>query len=143
MRTSQSHPLYIAAVQSAPGYGRVGITFCPGKQQASAMTGAWQRDLTIDIAAIGEFGAAAVVTLIEEHEFAALQVQGLGEAVISHHMEWLHLPISDMGTPRPEFEKQWRTVGPGLRKAARRVRCGGPLHGRPGPRRHDRGAAAG
>lgn len=114
MRTSISHPLEIAAVRAAPGVGRVGITFCPGKQQPSALTGSWQRDLTLDVEAIASSGAAAVVTLIEQHEFEALAVQGLGEEVRRQHMEWLHLPIADMGTPDAAFERQWRVAGPGL-----------------------------
>ena len=92
MRTSVTHPLKIAAVQAGPRFGRVGLTLCPGKQQVSGMTGPWQRDLGIDVAAIAAFGAAAVVTLIEDHEFASLRVPGLGKAVLSHHMDWLHLP---------------------------------------------------
>ena len=50
-RTSLSHPLQIAEV-SAPGGGMVGITFCPGKHQRLAATGAWARDLQLDLEAI-------------------------------------------------------------------------------------------
>lgn len=119
MRTSHSHPLIVAAVQAAPGYGRVGITFCPGKQQMSGMTGPWQRDLCLDVGAIAEFGAAAVVTLIEDHEFAMLRVEGMGAEVVRQHMAWFHLPIADMDIPGREFEEQWRAVGPGLRARLR------------------------
>jgi ADP-ribosyl-[dinitrogen reductase] hydrolase len=119
VRTSRSHPLRIATVQAAPGYGWVGITFCPGKCQPDAMTGSWQRDLAMDLDAVAEFGAAAVVTLIEEHEFAMLQVQSLGAEVASRHMDWVHLPIPDMGVPDAEFEEQWRQVGPRLRARLR------------------------
>jgi ADP-ribosyl-[dinitrogen reductase] hydrolase len=44
-RTSATHPLQIAAVKAGPGFGRVGITFCPGKWDRHAMTGKWERDL--------------------------------------------------------------------------------------------------
>ncbi|WP_255453584.1 cyclin-dependent kinase inhibitor 3 family protein [Novosphingobium sp. Gsoil 351] len=119
MRTSHTHPLQIASVEVAPGFGRVGLTLCPGKHQVSGLTGPWQRDLAVDVAAIAAFGAAAVVTLIEDHEFEALRVQGLGAAVSSQHMEWLHLPISDRGVPGDAFEAQWRCVAPGLRARLR------------------------
>jgi ADP-ribosyl-[dinitrogen reductase] hydrolase len=46
-------------VQSAPGYGRIGITFCPGKYQPDAATGVWHRDLNIDLNAIDSELAAS------------------------------------------------------------------------------------
>ena len=65
MRTSLSHPLQIATVK-APGIpGAIGITFCPGKKQPNAATGAWDRDLGLDLDAIRVWGAATIITLIE------------------------------------------------------------------------------
>lgn len=62
MRTSVSHPLRIATIVSGmPGIGRVGLTFCPGKYDPHGMSGAWDRDLALDLDAIREWGAAAVV----------------------------------------------------------------------------------
>ena len=99
MRTSTSHPLQIAEVHTGEGQGLIGITFCPGKKQASAATGAWERDLAIDLDAIADWNAAAVVTLLETHEFAMLGVEGLGAAVEARHMAWYHLPIRDGSVP--------------------------------------------
>ena len=45
-------------------FGRVGITFCPGKYDPHAMSGYWDRDLSLDLDAIRDWGAAAVVTLL-------------------------------------------------------------------------------
>ena len=47
MKTSLTHPLQIAEVPAAAG--AIGITFCPGKQQRSAFSGQWCRDLAIDL----------------------------------------------------------------------------------------------
>jgi ADP-ribosyl-[dinitrogen reductase] hydrolase len=33
------------------------------------MSGAWERDLAVDLDSVREWGAAAVVTLLELHEF--------------------------------------------------------------------------
>lgn len=131
-RTSLSHPLQIASVDTGPGLGRIGITFCPGKKQASAATGAWDRDLDLDIQTIAYWGAAAVLTLIEDHEFAALKVEGLGETVRARHMDWLHAPIQDVGTPGPDFEAAWLAIGEDLRARLRAgfdvvVHCKGGL----------------
>ena len=119
MRTSITHPLQIAAVQPFPGSGHIGITFCPGKKQPNAATGAWDRDIKRDIAAIADWNASAVVTLVEDHELKALAVPDLGDMVRAHHMDWFHLPIPDVSVPPSSFEAQWVAVGEGLRSRLR------------------------
>ncbi|MDB5661832.1 MAG: ADP-ribosylation/Crystallin [Sphingomonas bacterium] len=119
-RTSHSHPLEIATVETGSGFGRIGITFCPGKVQPGAMTGAWSRDLPTDAEVIRDWGAAAVVTLIEDHEMFALNVEALGPELIGRHMDWLHLPIRDVSVPGPEFERAWSAHSEGLRARLRR-----------------------
>lgn len=126
MRTSTTHPLQIAEIRAntrlgvvSLNLGQVGLTFCPGKKQAAAATGQWDRDLGLDLDAIESWGAAAVVTLMEDHELESLQVAGLGAAVADRHMAWYHLPIRDVGTPSEQFEIEWRTVGEQLRAILR------------------------
>jgi ADP-ribosyl-[dinitrogen reductase] hydrolase len=119
MRTSHSHPLQIAIVQAQAGQGQIGITFCPGKKQSDAMTGAWNRDLSLDLDAVRAFNAAALISLIEHHEIEALGVSELGTEALSRHMDWLHLPIADVSVPGPEFERAWQVHGPGLRARIR------------------------
>lgn len=113
-RTSLSHPLQIAAVETLAGMGHIGVTFCPGKKDAGAMTGGWNRDLGLDLDAITEWGAAAVVTLVEPFELEKLKVAHMGEEVARRHMDWLHLPIRDASTPGEAFEQAWASAGPGL-----------------------------
>ncbi|MBU1605936.1 MAG: ADP-ribosylglycohydrolase family protein [Alphaproteobacteria bacterium] len=132
MRTSLTHPLQIAEVPAGYGMGKVGLTFCPGKKQAVALTGAWNRDLDLDVAAIVDWNAAAVVTLVEEHELVSLEVDGLGHAVGRAHMAWYHLPIPDLSTPNATFEDTWCKEGAELRHVLRSgfnvlVHCKGGL----------------
>ena len=105
-RTSLTHPLQIAELD-APGGGLVGITFCPGKCQPFAATGAWQRDLGLDLQAILDWGAGVLLTLITPAELTELRVEGLGRAVAELGLTWLHLPITDVSTPTPEWERAW------------------------------------
>jgi ADP-ribosyl-[dinitrogen reductase] hydrolase len=119
VRTSTTHPLQIAEVRATPGHGPIGITFCPGKTQNSAMSGRWARDLDLDLDQVRDWGAAAVVTLVEDHELAALKVEGLGAAVEDRHMAWHHLPIADVHPPGRDFEARWAEVGEGLRARLR------------------------
>lgn len=112
--------------------GAIGITFCPGKQQHSAFSGQWSRDLAIDLDAIRDWGAAAVVTLVEDHELLSLQVQHLGSEVQARHMAWHHLPIRDVSVPCARFEAQWQERGEALRSLLRHgfkvlVHCKGGL----------------
>ena len=131
-RTSRTHPLQIAAVRPAPGMGRIGVTFCPGKVQPNAATGGWTRDLAIDLDAVAAWGAVAVLTLVEGHELASLGVEDLGAQVEARHMAWLHAPIADVSTPSAAFEAAWRDIGEGLRARLRSgfdivVHCKGGL----------------
>ena len=132
MRTSHTHPLQIAFVRPMPTSGRIGITFCPGKKQPDAATGAWHRQLDVDLDAIASWGAVAVVTLTEAHELKALGVAGLGAEVRARHMDWLHLPIVDVSVPDADFERHWVDAGEGLRARLRAgfdilVHCKGGL----------------
>lgn len=132
MRTSQTHPVEIAEVHPFAGAGKVGLTFCPGKTQQDGMTGAWARDLGTDLDRIADWNATAVVTLIEDHEIAALQVPDLGKGVRARHMEWHHLPIPDYGVGTASFETSWAAAGEHLRARVRHgfnvlIHCKGGL----------------
>jgi ADP-ribosyl-[dinitrogen reductase] hydrolase len=115
VKTSHTHPLQIAEIPAGQGLGRIGVTFCPGKKDPAAMSGAWDRDLGLDLEVIRAWGASAVVTLVEEYELELLRVPTLGKAVRERHMAWLHLPIRDVSVPNGEFERRWALQGPGLR----------------------------
>jgi len=109
------------------------------------MSGAWDRDLVLDLDAISDWGAAAVVTLLEPKELMLLVgVEGLGQEVSRRNMLWFHLPIVDVSIPSGKFEQTWDVAGEELRSILRRdldvlVHCRGGL-GRAG---YDSGAAFG
>jgi len=132
LRTSQTHPLQIAEVRAGPNHGRIGITFCPGKQDHSALTGGWARDLAADLDAIQAWGAQLVLTLVERRELELLKVPELGAEVERRAMQWLHLPIPDYHPPTAEFERRWETEGRLIRQRLRAgddvlVHCKGGL----------------
>jgi protein-tyrosine phosphatase len=133
MRTSVSHPLQIAAVVSGvPGHGRVGLTFCPGKHDPFAVSGGWDRDLARDLDTVRDWGAVAVVTLLEPKELTLLRAERLGEEVRRRNMLWFHLPIVDVSIPDERFEQEWDIAGDKLCSMVRRgldvlVHCRGGL----------------
>jgi ADP-ribosyl-[dinitrogen reductase] hydrolase len=96
------------------------------------MSGAWDRDLVLDLDAISDWGASAVVTLLEPKELMLLRVEGLGQEVSRRNMLWLHLPIVDVSIPSEKFEQAWDVAGEELRSILRRkldvlVHCRGGL----------------
>jgi ADP-ribosyl-[dinitrogen reductase] hydrolase len=122
----------IAEVCLAISGGKIGVTFCPGKKQSTSFTGGWDRDLCIDLDAMASWGAAAVVTLVEEKELADLGVLALGAEVQRRHMQWFHLPIVDVSVPCSRFESEWAASGASLRALLREgfsivVHCKGGL----------------
>jgi ADP-ribosyl-[dinitrogen reductase] hydrolase len=115
IRTSLTHPLQIAWVRLKAGEGAVGLTLCPGKKDPQSPGGAWSRDLDTDLRAIEASGAQALASLIEDSEFALLDVERLPERVAGMGLEWHHLPIRDDHVPDERFETRWMASGPRLR----------------------------
>ena len=119
VKTSVSHPLRIDCVRPKEGFGRIGITLCPGKTYPWGLAGNWERDLDLDLDAVEEWGATAVVSLITREEIRDLKVSDLSRAVADRHMEWWHLPIPDGQPPDADFEQMWRVAGPAIRDRLR------------------------
>lgn len=109
------------------------MTLCPGKQVGCSNTGdPWERDLSLDMSVITGWRATTLVTLMEEHELAALGVPELGEAAEQAGLEWHLLPIRDVDVPDQRFERLWVYSGHVLRrklKAGERIvlHCRGGL----------------
>ncbi|MEI8282914.1 MAG: cyclin-dependent kinase inhibitor 3 family protein [Armatimonadota bacterium] len=114
MRTSVTHPLRIDEIRIEDLAGVIGLTFCPGKTQKDGWTGAWQRSLDLDLAAIKKWGSDAVVTLMESKELDLYDVRNLPNKVQGLGMVWIHLPIQDETAPTKQFDLAWRTEGKAL-----------------------------
>lgn len=132
IRTSLTHPLQIAEVSAPGATGVIGITFCPGKKQANAMSGVWDRDLRLDLDAIAAWGASTIITLIERHEMEELKVTGLSLEATARGITWLHMPITDVSAPDQRFAAAWTAHGGRLLDGVRQgekvlVHCKGGL----------------
>ena len=112
-RTSVSHPLFIDSVRPGDSTGLIGMTLCPGKTDPHAMTGAWERDLNLDLDAVVGWGATTVVSLITDSEFQKLKIPILAfsEGMESRGLKWLRLPIVDGQAPDDEFRNKWIQAG--------------------------------
>jgi protein-tyrosine phosphatase len=110
LRTSETDPLRIDAVDACAERGLIGITLAPGENDRFAVGGPWARSLERDIDAIAAWNAKAVVTVIEPREIARLCISDLGPQIQRRGMEWVHMPITDVTTSGPEFEAKWPKV---------------------------------
>ncbi len=113
LRTSESDPIQIAELKIPGADGLIGITFCPGKKDPSAV---WDRDLELDLDVIEGWKGAAVVTLLVPEELELLRVTELPAGLERREIKWFHLPIVDVSVPDREFEEKWQRVGPEIHK---------------------------
>jgi ADP-ribosyl-[dinitrogen reductase] hydrolase len=112
-RTSYSNPLIIHPVPT-PVDGVLGLTLCPGKRDLYAITGVWSRNIDVDLRAIIDWGASALVTLMRDTELRMLGVQRLGAHAEALRLDWYHLPVDDGSLPDSAFEVAWQRAGPQL-----------------------------
>lgn len=108
-------PLRIDAVSAGANGGLIGMTHCPGRAETDLFAVASDADLDGHVRNIAEWGARALVSLIEREELRWYGVQSLPELASGRGIRHLHLPIVDMGVPDEGFERAWRTEGAALR----------------------------
>ncbi|MEI6214969.1 MAG: cyclin-dependent kinase inhibitor 3 family protein [Desulfuromonadales bacterium] len=114
--TSKNSPLRIDTIRLPGNRGQIGMTFCPGKKDSGYSGRVWARDLVTDLDVISDWGANAVVTLMEGFELEMLGVSDLPEMLRARCLEWHHLPIRDVDVPDRHFEAQWQGHGNRLRE---------------------------
>jgi protein-tyrosine phosphatase len=99
---------------SAPGGGRIGLSACPGLRRDPGLPLDASTALDADLAALTDWGARSLVTLLPDRELELLGLSALGEQATAHGLGWRHLPITDGCAPGSAFEQAWRWVGPEL-----------------------------
>lgn len=107
-------PLFIDAVRVPGVGGTIGMTICPGRKEQSRIPSCRDRNLDADILHIKEWGAAALVTLIDTLELRLLQVSDLPEKAAVFQLEWIHLPMPKLGLYDPDdsaFQMKWKSAG--------------------------------
>ena len=89
-------PLRIDAVEVPGSGGLIGMAVCPGKDEYAGLgisPGPWKRDLELDLQVVRDWGAQALVSLIENYEFELLGVPELPEMTGNFGIRWFHLPL--------------------------------------------------
>ena len=109
-------PLVIDAV-TLPSGALLGMSHCPGRRGIDGTGRQWTRVLDADLQTIQAWGASAVLSLVEPHEFDRLGVPDFAQAIARTPLQWLQVPITDMATPGPASLAAWRAQGPALLQA--------------------------
>jgi len=116
VRTSTSHPLQVFWVPSLPTSGALGLTFAPGKRGPSGLGYRWARDLGTDLPRLRETHRAdVIVSLMEHHEFAMLEVPDLLERAEAVGLEVHHFPISEASVPAGDQAPAFGALVAGVR----------------------------
>jgi protein-tyrosine phosphatase len=95
----------------APGGGRIGLSACPGLRREPGLPLDTGTALKADLAALTDWGARSLITLLPERELELLGLSKLGERAGTHGLGWCHLPVTDGCAPGSAFERAWRRVG--------------------------------
>lgn len=114
VRTSLNSPLRIHGVSAGSSGGAIGLTLCPGKHCHSSNGSRWERDLTMDLAAIRDWGAKSLVTVMEDDELRHLDVVDLGAAATRLGFWWFRFPIARRSVPNQRFDRAWLGSGQSL-----------------------------
>ena len=93
------------------GNGILGLTLCPGILLHPDDPPAPERRLGLHLQAVQDWGAVALVSLLEDHEFELLNVTRIGVRAEALGMEWIHLPIEHHSLPDAWFEVHWPYAG--------------------------------
>lgn len=100
-RTSGTDPIEVGWVPLEGVAGQLGLAMAPGRQERSGRA-PWHRDLHSDLRRLRHrFHVHTLVTLLPEDEVQELNLQELSDALETHGIEQLRLPIRDGSVPSP------------------------------------------
>jgi protein-tyrosine phosphatase len=113
VRTSDTDPIrvdWLTGIDLAPGRGKIGLTFAPGKSGPAYYGPPWKRDLDKDLdRLVGEYGIELLVCLMQSNEIRQWKIEGLFEAAQRRKIIAIHDPVEDLSPPT--LEQARRLVG--------------------------------
>lgn len=113
VKTSATHPIYVDWIPVLSG--KLGLTFCPGKNQVSTYSNTiWRRNLDMDIHTLHTNNVNMVISLVQDYEMKDLGVENLGKTIADKGMSWLWLPIHDGDIPEPDIVQLYQQSLPDI-----------------------------
>lgn len=74
-------------------------------------------DYTADLEHLREWQPAMLISLTSTAEMVAAGAATLGQDMLDSGTRWVHLPVTDFGTPDADFEEKWSEVSLLVRQA--------------------------
>jgi protein-tyrosine phosphatase len=99
--------------------GQVSLSCCPGRAAAWLLPSVSQRELQRDIATISRWGAKALVSLLDDFEFARLHLRRLPDLAAAAELGWYHVPLALGTLPDAEFDRVWTPISLRLQEILR------------------------
>jgi len=112
-------PFPITAIKIPGTEGVIGITACPGLMNELSCLDLYEEKLLQDLTTIRNWGAVAVVTLLDSLEIRIHGVSDLPNTAEWLNLLWFHLPVDNKGIPGQNFELLWSSAGQQLRQLLR------------------------
>ena len=85
------------------------MTHLPGRNHIDQKGQLWRRNIDVDLTSLCEWGAVAVVCLVEQKELSAMGVPNYFEHVENSGFMLFHFPIKDMSVPAAPFFSAWNS----------------------------------
>ena len=99
--------------------GQVSLSCCPGRAAAWLLPSVSQRELERDIATISRWGAKALVSLLDDFEFARLHLRRLPDLAAAAELAWYHVPLALGTLPDADFDRVWTPISLPLQEILR------------------------
>ena len=91
------------------GASSIMMTHIPGRNHIDQKGQLWRRNIDVDLTSLCEWGAVAVVCLVEQKELSAMGVPNYFEHVENFGFMLFHFPIKDMSAPAAPFFSAWNS----------------------------------
>lgn len=114
----------LSIVGAGPCRGQISLSCCPGRAAPWLLPSVSQRELERDIATVARWGATALVSLLDDVEFARLHLRRLPELAAAAEVAWYHVPLAVGVLPDAEFDRAWTPVSLRLQEV---LRAGGKV----------------
>ena len=114
-----THPMHIHSIPCANGHIGIAVHAELTKDVATRPRRSKRRS-GLEMDAIVDWGADAIVTLINDGEFEGFDVISFEAAVKSCGMTWHHLPLVALDVPSGDAMNCWRSLSPQLHRVLER-----------------------
>ena len=91
------------------GASSILMTHLPGRNHIDQKGQLWRRNIDVDLTSLCEWGAVAVVCLVEQKELSAMGVPNYFEHLENSGFMLFHFPIKDMSAPAAPFFSAWNS----------------------------------